>query len=62
MFVCVCSQAQKKGLQVSNGMRYLVRLRPRREQSMLLSEIPVFYSFLGQVMQKKKLRLIPKME
>ncbi|XP_070181899.1 dimethyladenosine transferase 2, mitochondrial-like isoform X2 [Littorina saxatilis] len=47
---------------MSPSMRYLIRLRPHVEQQLPLSQIPVFLSFLSQVMSKKKQRFIPKME
>ncbi|KAL8572561.1 hypothetical protein ACOMHN_040465 [Nucella lapillus] len=48
--------------EVSNSMRYLLRLRPHVEQSLAPADVPVFHSFLAQLMQKKNTRLIPKME
>ena len=58
----LCVQKERQEPMVSYSMRYLLRLRPHSEQSLPLSEIPPFYSFLDQVMKKRTQRLIPKME
>ncbi|XP_076436453.1 dimethyladenosine transferase 2, mitochondrial-like [Babylonia areolata] len=49
-------------LEVSNSMRYLVHLRPRQDQPLSSTDVPAFHTFLRQLMQRKKIRLIPKME
>lgn len=47
---------------MSENMRYLIRLRARKEQIIPLTDIPIFYSFLSQILKCRKQRLIPKME
>lgn len=48
--------------EVEDAVRYLVHFRPRSDPALAPTQIPAFYSFLKQVMHKRKDRFIPKME